>query len=292
MTGSTTLSHASLYEAEQKKLQEKMDNYAVYNHAADALDISACDKITNNDALKIECLDNVYSAMASKQKNVALCDKIQDTQTKSRCVSTFAYDAALASGKQSDCDKILSDSDLKNACLKNVVFTRIESQSFTGTTSICGTLSGADKDYCTNRIQKSADIDLLQRGTSTKDITICAKIQDTSMRNTCSDTVYMTLAMEKKDGSICAQIIDTPRRASCNTQFTKIADALFLQSAITQNNLTLCTKITNSDLRVKCSDNILLKQAITNKDLNTCTQIHDRSVQEQCNSTVKLVQKQ
>lgn len=101
----------------------------------------------------------------------------------------------------------------------------------------------------------------------------------------------MTLAMEKKDGSLCAQITDIGRKASCNMQFTKVTDALFLQDAITQNNLSLCAKITASELRVKCSDNILLKQAITSKDIKICTQIQDRSVQSQCNYTVKLILK-
>ena len=132
---------ASLYEAEQKKLQEKMDNYAAYNNAADTFDTTACDKITGNDDLKAECLDNVYSSMASKEKNMTLCEKIQDSQTKARCTSSFLYDVALASGRQSDCDKITSDNDLKNACLKNIIFTRIENQSFTGTTSVCETLA-------------------------------------------------------------------------------------------------------------------------------------------------------
>ncbi len=89
----------------------------------------------------MECFDNVYLAMASKEKNMTLCEKVQDSQSKARCVSSFIYDAALASGKQSDCDKIISDNDLKNACLKNIIFTRIENQSFTGTTNVCDTLA-------------------------------------------------------------------------------------------------------------------------------------------------------
>lgn len=89
--------NTSLYEAEQKKLQEKMDNYAVYNKAVDALDTSSCDKIVNNETLKMECLDNVYAAQASKGKDISFCEKIQDSQTKTRCTSSFAYDTAIAS---------------------------------------------------------------------------------------------------------------------------------------------------------------------------------------------------
>lgn len=132
---------ASLYEAEQKKVQEKMTNATAYNTAVDSLDVTGCDSIVNNDTLKSECLDNVYAAQASKDKNVALCAKIQDVKTKTRCTDSFSYDAALASGKQSDCEKIVSDSDLKNACLKNIVFTRIENTAFSGTTDICATLT-------------------------------------------------------------------------------------------------------------------------------------------------------
>ena len=250
----------SLYETEQKQLQKKMDDYTIYNGAIDTLDITVCEKIIGNDALKTECLDNVYSAKASKEKNVALCDKIQDTSTKARCTSGFAYDSAIASGKQSDCDKIIGNSDLKNACMKNIVFAKIEDQSFSGTVDACQVLVGADKDYCVNRIKKDGDIDLLQKGTSLKDMNICGQIKDLNMKNTCSDTVYMTSALEKQDGSLCAKIVDVGRKTNCVTQFARVADAAFLQNALIQNNLALCTKIMTPDLKTKCTDTLLLKQ--------------------------------
>lgn len=237
-----------------------MDAYTLYNSAVDTMDITACEKISGNDKLKIECTDNVYSAQASKEKNAALCEKIQNTTTKARCANGFLYDAALASGKQSDCDKIIGDSDLKGACMKNIVFAKIEDRSFSGTVDVCNTLAGADKEYCVGRIQKSGDIELLQQGTSSKDIRTCTQIQDASMKNTCSDTVYMTLALEQKDGSLCASIIDAGRKTSCTAQFARLSDATFLQDALTQNNLALCSKIVTVDMKTKCTDTILLKQ--------------------------------
>lgn len=248
-----------LYKAEQKKLQEKMDGYTAYNSAVDTLDIAVCEKIASDDKLKAECRDNVYSARASKGKNVALCDKVTDATTKSRCVNSFAYDAAIASEKQSDCDKITGDNDLKNACTKNAVFAKIENLSFSGTIDVCNGLIGADKDYCINRVKKDANIDLLQKGTNTKDINICGQIQDISMKNVCGDTVYMTLAMEKKDGSLCAKIVDTARKTSCITQFARINDANILSKALTENNISFCATITTSDLKVKCTDTLLFK---------------------------------
>lgn len=250
----------SLYEAEQKQLQDKMDAYALYNSAVDNLDITACEKIAGNDQLKAECSDNVYSAQASKDKNAALCEKIQNIATRAHCSNGFVYDTALASGKQSDCGKIIGDSDLKNACMKNVVFAKLEDRSFSGTTDVCETLAGADKEYCVGRIKKSGDIDLLQKGTTTKDVNACAQIQDMNMRNTCGDTVYMTLALENKNGSLCAKIVDTGRKDSCTTQFARLSDATSLQDALAQNNLALCSRIITPDMRTKCMDTILLKQ--------------------------------
>lgn len=257
---STASGTDSLYEAEQKQLQEKTDAYALYNSAVDNLDITACEKIAGNDTLKAECSDNVYSAQASKEKNAALCENIQNIATRAHCANGFVYDTALASGKQSDCGKIIGDSELKNACMKNVVFAKLEDRSFSGTVDVCETLAGADKEYCIGRIKKSGDIDLLQKGTATKDINACAQIQDMNMRITCGDTVYMTLALEQKDGSLCAKIIDTGRKTSCTTQFARVTDAAFLQDALTQNNLALCSRITTPDMRTKCTDTLLLKQ--------------------------------
>lgn len=205
---STASGTDSLHEMEQKQLQDKMDAYTIYNSAVDNLDITACEKIAGNDKLKAECTDNVYSAQASKEKNVALCENIQDTSTKARCANGFLYDTALASGKQSDCGKIIGNDDLRNACMKNIVFAKIEEASFSGTTDVCNTLTGADKEYCVGRIKKSGDIELLQKGTNIKDVNTCTQIQDANMRNTCSDTVYMTLALENKDGSLCTKIVD------------------------------------------------------------------------------------
>lgn len=269
-----------------------MEDYALYNDAVDTLDITVCEKIIDNDTLKMECSDNVYSAQASKEKDVALCEKIQDTAVKSRCTSSFAYDSAITSLKQSDCDKIVGDSDLKNACMKNVVFAKIEDASFFGTVDACASLSGADKDYCTNRIEKDADIDLLQKGTTTKDIKVCGQIQDISMKNTCSDTVYMTLAMEKQDGSLCAKIVDTTRKGSCMTQFARMNDINLLEKALAENNLLLCASIITLDLKTKCTDTLLLKAGVVNKDTATCAKISDAGTRKQCDDAVKLILEQ
>ncbi|MDD2916360.1 MAG: hypothetical protein PHH70_00755 [Candidatus Gracilibacteria bacterium] len=279
----------SLYEAEQKKLQKKMDDYTIYNNAVDALDIGACEKIVGNDALKSECTDNVYTAQASKEKNVQICDKIQNTDTKTRCLSGFAYDTAIASGKQSDCDKITGDSDLKNACTKNVVFAQIESASFTGTVDVCASLTGVDKDYCMGRIKKDTDIDLLQKGTSILDMQVCLKIQDTKMKNTCSDTIYITQAMEKQDGTLCAKIVDPARKTTCTAKFVQIADKLALQQARASNNLAMCAKITTQALKTSCTDGILQKQGVANKDTAICAKISDASTKKDCTDAVKLL---
>ncbi|MDP2103446.1 MAG: hypothetical protein Q8K26_00825, partial [Candidatus Gracilibacteria bacterium] len=242
-TGATMLGTTSLQEAEQKQLQEKTDMYIIYNNAVDTLDVAACEKIAGDDKLKTECTDNVYSALASREKNITFCEKIQDTTIKAHCMNSFIYDTAIASGKQSDCGKITGDSDLKKACEKNIVFAQIEDQSFSGTISTCESLTGVDKDYCVNRIKKDTDIDLLQKGTNTQDLSICGQIRDITMKNTCTDTVYMALAMKKQDGLLCAKIVDAGRRANCNTQFARVNDANILQKAITGNNLPMCKTI-------------------------------------------------
>ncbi|MDD2891383.1 MAG: hypothetical protein PHQ95_00255 [Candidatus Gracilibacteria bacterium] len=282
----------SPYEAEQKRLQKKTEDYAFYNTAVESLDITACDRIIGDDTLKTQCADNVYSAQASKEKDVTLCDKITDTTTKARCTNSFAYDSALVSGKQSDCDKITLDSDLKNACMKNIVFAKIENAGFSGTVDTCASLTGADKDYCVGRISKGTDIELLQKGINNKDIATCGQIQDTSMKNTCADTVYMTLALEKQDGSFCAKIIDAARKTNCTTQFARVNDANILSKALSENNLPLCATITTSELKAKCSDTLLLKTGVANRDTATCAKIVDTGARKQCDDAVKLILEQ
>ncbi len=260
ITNTGTSETDSLYEAEQKQLQEKMDANTNYNAAVDTLDVTICEKIINNDTLKKECADNVYSAQAAKSKDVKLCEKIQDTKTKTHCTNSFLYETITSSGNITDCNKITGDDALKNACTKNIVFAQIESSSFSGTINTCNSLAGADKDYCVNRIKKDGDIDLLQKGTNTKDINVCKQIVDIGMKNTCSDTVYMTLALEQKNGSLCTKIVDVNRKTTCTTQFSRVNDATILSKAIAENNISLCATITSSDFKTKCSDTILLRQ--------------------------------
>lgn len=140
-TGSTMSGVTSLQEAEQKQLQEKTDRYNAYNSAVDTLDVAACEKIVGDDKFKTECIDNVYSALSSREKNISFCEKIQDVTIKAHCMNSFIYETAITSGKQLDCDKIIGDSDLKKACTKNIVFAQIENQSFSGTISTCESLT-------------------------------------------------------------------------------------------------------------------------------------------------------
>ncbi|MFA6090817.1 MAG: hypothetical protein WC774_03510 [Candidatus Gracilibacteria bacterium] len=278
----------SLYEAEQKQLQEKMDANTNYNAAVNTLDVTICEKIINNDTLKKECTDNVYSAQATKNKDATLCEKIQDTKIKAHCANNFIYEAITSSGNIADCSKITGDDALKNACTQNIVFAQIESTSFSGTTNTCDSLTGADKDYCINRIKKDGDVDLLQKGTNTKDVNICKQIVDLNMRNACNDTVYMTLALEQKNASLCTKIIDITRKTSCTTQFSRVNDATILSKAIAENNLSLCITIISPDFKTKCSDSILLKQGVTSKDNTLCLKINDTGTRKQCSDAVKL----
>ena len=134
---------------------------------------------------------------------------------------------------------------------------------------------------------KDSDIDLLQKGTVAKDINICAQIKDVGMKNTCSDAIYMAMALEKKDGTLCPKITNVDRRNTCMTQFSRIADATYMQDALKENNLALCAKIITPDFKTKCTDSILFRQAVANKDIATCANIKDVGMQSQCNMALK-----
>ena len=136
-----TQAEKDLHKAEEQLLQVKLDKYALYNKAADAMDVSICEQIQESDSLKADCKDNVYVIQASKKSDQTFCEKVVNIGRKSHCLAAFSYDKAVASGKFTDCNSITGDDALKSACMKNVVFAQIENPAFSGSTDTCNSLS-------------------------------------------------------------------------------------------------------------------------------------------------------
>lgn len=262
-----TKAEISLHTEEQSLLQAKMDNYTAYNNAVNSLDPSACEKIVDNNTLKAECNDNIFASKASKDKDKTQCENINSPSRKAHCLNAFVYDVVVASGKQTDCANISGDDSLKAACIRNVVFAKIEQPTFEGEVSICDSLSSDDKKFCVERIKKDSDVDLLSQGVNDKSTTTCQKIQDQNIRNSCFDTVYITLAIEQKNAKLCAKIVNDDRKSACIARLSQISDVAILQSATEDNDLAKCSSIVNAEYKQKCSDVIILRQTIAAKSM-------------------------
>lgn len=196
----------------------RASNLAKYTASIDAADIDACSEISEDDELHDKCVDNVYAALAAKNKDSDYCEKIADPSTKSKCADSFAYDEAVEKGDSALCRK-LSEPELAKACVRTVTFAKIESG--TGSAAVvdeCVKLdSEADREYCQKRVANSASVDLAKEALLKKDRSICLRITDKVLSNSCSDAVILETVATNGDASSCALVVDVAKKTKCET---------------------------------------------------------------------------
>jgi hypothetical protein len=154
-------SRMNVAEARRLELERKEKNQSAYTRAISTADSEACAEIENDAELSKDCTDNVLAALAGRKNDRSYCTEISDAELKTRCSNEYYLFESKRAADAGMCEKIENDETLKYACQKNVKFAEIESASFSGTAeTACSTLTGADAEYCRNRVSNDSDIEL------------------------------------------------------------------------------------------------------------------------------------
>ena len=206
---------------------------------------------------------------------------VKNENSKNDCLNNYYYNDANKKNDEKICEKIKNIS-LRQICIADITFYKIENSSSTQDLSICKNLSENDKIYCENKIKNSSDIDIFTKAIETNNINDCQKITLLETKNNCLDTINLQLAINNNDILKCNLIKDTNKKENCKNALSKVSDANFLKEAISKNDIKVCGKIINTTLKEECSDSINFKLAIQNKDESKCSILKTRNLIAQC----------
>jgi len=268
--------------------KEAADNKAL-NEAMAFGSIGDCEKITYNEELKKQCLDNFNYAGILKSKDEKQCERLNDPALKAECYNQIYFGAAMDSMDTKLCEKI-TDTALKQNCLNQL-------QAILGRTAKsaadCETITNAAmKQECLNNYNFTSSVDKL-------DVKSCDSITDDMMKERCAKTVTQNLevinlakeqaaeprkttvqvlatcdqlkgdqatsckddanfklAFEKQDLGYCNKITDEQKKNDCLREQGDNLNRFYLRQGVALRNKAFCDKITADDLRILCQNSI------------------------------------
>lgn len=245
-------------------------------------DVKQCEFI-EDDVLKIKCKDNWNLYNASIKNETKYCNLIIDDYYKEKCLDDLNYKNAIELNDSKMCDKIINK-NIRQKCNSFLIISKAESNDENVKISDCNLLTWEDKLYCQNIIKNKDDISILNEALDSKNSNNCLNISNTSLKNTCFDTLNLEKAINQGNLLLCNKIIDSSKKDQCKKTLSKVNDVEILKTAIEKNDLNLCETITLLDYKNQCYDNILLKLSILNKDKEKCSLIKSKDILSQCNS--------
>ncbi len=207
-------------EIKDKVLKEKCCDSIYLGLATENSDESLCEKI-KNPGIKQSCLDQIRSLFGRTAKSADSCEQIQDSALKQNCLDNFYFAASNESTDEESCD-VIKDGDLKERCTKTVA-KNIEIAEITKT-QITRTYQTAEEKITTcetNECKNEANFNL---ALEKKDLSYCNLITDVDMQANCIKTqsatinsYYLKQATSLKDPSLCTKILDEVLRQTCLT---------------------------------------------------------------------------
>lgn len=257
---SAALRTGSLAECEkitwnQELKQQCIDNLNYASITARG-DEAACQNLSD-EMMRTKCLDKVFAAAAVKQQNKSLCEKIDNAALRQLCLDQVTALLARNADSLDDCAAISSDL-LRTQCEDQF---RMKTSAKDYDTSQCDDISDPMlAKQCRTTVTKNIEVLELSRNaekrialtlTTRQLLNECNKL--TGVKATlCKDAVYPKLAFDEKDVSYCNQMSTQEKISQClEDQGGKIDTYLFRQAVATDNS-TLCNRISNAELKQTC----------------------------------------
>ena len=174
------------------------------------------------------------------------------------------------------CDSIVWDS-MKTECRESIDARNI-TQSWTLEDCQKLTLEGIRTNCISVVTQSTAVLKM--------DKEICAAITDSSQSQYCRDSVdekiFVDIIDKKSATEDKCNLLEERFRQPCIAAIVRNDDNAILQSAVTNEDLESCKKLSTEDLQSTCFDTILLKQALKSQDKNLCDYVKDETKKATC----------
>jgi len=206
------------------------------------------DTVIENIRLEDRDIENMNRALS--ENSIALCEEIQSQSSKTVCNETLNARNISTDWKIEDCQS-LTLPDIRTNCISVTV--------------------------------QSSALKLLDRS-------ICSQITDPMQSKYCIELVdkkILSQLIEDNTASIdtCSELTDE-YKSECLSAVKQGDDSSILRSAISDENLEACKKLSTEDLQFNCFDTILLKQALKSWDKNLCDYVRDSAKKTTCLSYI------
>lgn len=257
----------ALMQEETKKTNEAMHTY---NTAIKILNAEMCSTL-EDEKIQNDCRDRIFMLTAKENTDGSMCEEIGNEDMKSSCLDAVADVIARNVGKKQLCDRINEDR-LKTRCkqdIDSVVLQSILSEK-TATKDICNTLESGFKEDCLRSIDHSLDETTYLQALRTLDIQLCNKIGESSLKNTCQDTVLLERSQKEGQPNLCQTISDLEKRAFCLERSMTQNDIAVFQEATKKTDLNACAPIRDTNLKNRCHDVITLALVQSTKNVALC----------------------
>ncbi len=207
-------------EIKNETLKEKCLDSIYLGLATESSDESLCEKI-KNPGVKQGCLDQIRSLSGRTAESTDACEQIQDIALKQNCLDNFYFAASNESTDKESCE-VIKDGSLKDRCVKavakNIEIAEVTKTQITRTYKTAEEkITACQTDECKNQANFNLALEK-------KDLSYCNLITDLDMQANCIKTqsatinsFYLKQATSLKDPSLCTKILDEGLRQTCLT---------------------------------------------------------------------------
>ncbi|QQR84178.1 hypothetical protein IPJ72_03255 [Candidatus Peregrinibacteria bacterium] len=212
------------------------------------------------------------------------CDQILfDSDLKQACLDQNYYQNALSSNDSSLCLKIEQEA-LREDCLARVYY---ELARQTGNYDMCDQVRGPLQQSCLDQKNYSAAIENQQ-------LTLCESIIEPTLKQTCFDEVQFVLAVESGELSSCNNVVNATLLARCREriQSRQVYQDLARSDALTpqvnySDPKSGCAALSGTR-QSECEDKAQFLLATQKLDLTFCQNIKNATMKSECTNTVTL----
>ncbi len=227
-----------------------------------------------------------YNAAISS-KNPELCDTITEENKKIECRDTIITGEAKKTWLIETCDTI-TGTGTAVICRDNI---RNDRAVATRNKILCEKISNSEKKiFCQESVDELVLRSYVESNTVTKENcdTLSPKFQITCMTEIreADESIIYTDAVNKDDIELCKKITNTDLRSTC-------LDTINLKTAISSQNSVLCESLENADKKLYCinqvskiNDVAIYKLATSGNTLENCTTIINENLKTKCHDTI------
>lgn len=253
-----------------------------YNQALHYTNESVCEKIDDENK-KQECGDDVRLEKILKNSENADCNILSNDEKKQNCTDLMYEKTALETENKNIC-KTISQTEIQVRCQEGVdakIFTKIVKENNISTEK-CEKLDGNFKKECLKLIKDYHIEETYFKAIRSEKIENCSEIIEENLKIKCQNEILYLQAKNHNSLHICHGITDADLKKDCITSAENLQNTKIFKTAITSENLAMCSAITDVNIRTRCNDIIILSIVKKTHDSTLCSGVQNAESKKIC----------